>query len=181
MIRRPPRSTLFPYTTLFRSQHQDVVTERAPVFEYQRQGEDESPCRGEVDLTTAVETGAIGRGRKRSPTDLHRHRARGPWIWRCDPEGEEWICEDRYRIMSADAVLEARGMLHVLDEERDRPVLAPVQPGGRLSDLASAIGHLDADVADTAVKRLRGVRGQDVARGRPPEHVIVVEDAEPLP
>src|SRR5256885_4190420 len=23
MIRRPPRSTLFPYTTLFRSQHQD--------------------------------------------------------------------------------------------------------------------------------------------------------------
>src|SRR2546422_4204585 len=66
MIRRPPRSTLFPYTTLFRSQHQDVVTERAPVFEYQRQGEDESPCRGEVDLTTAVETGAIGRGRKRS-------------------------------------------------------------------------------------------------------------------
>src|SRR5256886_13257016 len=25
MIRRPPRSTLFPYTTLFRSQHRDVV------------------------------------------------------------------------------------------------------------------------------------------------------------
>src|SRR3712207_7469126 len=24
MIRRPPRSTLFPYTTLFRSQHHDV-------------------------------------------------------------------------------------------------------------------------------------------------------------
>ena len=27
MIRRPPRSTLFPYTTLFRSQHLDVATE----------------------------------------------------------------------------------------------------------------------------------------------------------
>src|SRR3712207_8238256 len=26
MIRRPPRSTLFPYTTLFRSRHGDVVT-----------------------------------------------------------------------------------------------------------------------------------------------------------
>src|SRR3712207_7523298 len=25
MIRRPPRSTLFPYTTLFRSRHRDVV------------------------------------------------------------------------------------------------------------------------------------------------------------
>src|SRR5256885_12622415 len=25
MIRRPPRSTLFPYTTLFRSQHDDTI------------------------------------------------------------------------------------------------------------------------------------------------------------
>src|SRR2546422_6713899 len=30
MIRRPPRSTLFPYTTLFRSQAQQVVPERTP-------------------------------------------------------------------------------------------------------------------------------------------------------
>src|SRR5258707_15144418 len=29
MIRRPPRSTLFPYTTLFRSIHQDRVAWRA--------------------------------------------------------------------------------------------------------------------------------------------------------
>src|SRR5256885_13087803 len=28
MIRRPPRSTLFPYTTLFRSQRQDAVRRR---------------------------------------------------------------------------------------------------------------------------------------------------------
>src|SRR5256885_10836210 len=27
MIRRPPRSTLFPYTTLFRSQHRDAARE----------------------------------------------------------------------------------------------------------------------------------------------------------
>src|SRR2546427_983719 len=29
MIRRPPRSTLFPYTTLFRSQRVDATAERA--------------------------------------------------------------------------------------------------------------------------------------------------------
>ena len=28
MIRRPPRSTLFPYTTLFRSQYLEFVTDR---------------------------------------------------------------------------------------------------------------------------------------------------------
>src|SRR3989475_4964874 len=28
MIRRPPRSTLFPYTTLFRSPHRDVLDRR---------------------------------------------------------------------------------------------------------------------------------------------------------
>src|SRR3989442_4156874 len=30
MIRRPPRSTLFPYTTLFRSLHPEEVAERLP-------------------------------------------------------------------------------------------------------------------------------------------------------
>src|SRR3712207_7556279 len=30
MIRRPPRSTLFPYTTLFRSQRQQLLARRAP-------------------------------------------------------------------------------------------------------------------------------------------------------
>src|SRR2546421_11756583 len=36
MIRRPPRSTLFPYTTLFRSHDRvaDELVERAPVFEH---------------------------------------------------------------------------------------------------------------------------------------------------
>src|SRR2546430_4107882 len=29
MIRRPPRSTLFPYTTLFRSHHRGIVAETA--------------------------------------------------------------------------------------------------------------------------------------------------------
>src|ERR1035441_6261135 len=32
MIRRPPRSTLFPYTTLFRSQHQDLFQHMVAAF-----------------------------------------------------------------------------------------------------------------------------------------------------
>src|SRR2546429_9590512 len=32
MIRRPPRSTLFPYTTLFRSSHREVAVRTAPGF-----------------------------------------------------------------------------------------------------------------------------------------------------
>src|SRR3712207_7026978 len=32
MIRRPPRSTLFPYTTLFRSLHAIMMTGTVPIF-----------------------------------------------------------------------------------------------------------------------------------------------------
>src|SRR2546430_13649534 len=32
MIRRPPRSTLFPYTTLFRSQGEQVLIQDLPLF-----------------------------------------------------------------------------------------------------------------------------------------------------
>src|SRR3712207_9453800 len=34
MIRRPPRSTLFPYTTLFRSRVSPAITPRASDFQY---------------------------------------------------------------------------------------------------------------------------------------------------
>src|SRR2546430_7428912 len=40
MIRRPPRSTLFPYTTLFRSPHQLVVLDAMTVI---RDGHDAGP------------------------------------------------------------------------------------------------------------------------------------------
>src|SRR2546427_9154332 len=46
MIRRPPRSTLFPYTTLFRSEERDRI-------EYAVNEALESPLLGEVDLTHA--------------------------------------------------------------------------------------------------------------------------------
>src|SRR2546430_12238762 len=38
MIRRPPRSTLFPYTTLFRSKHEivDRTTRRQPAIDFVR-------------------------------------------------------------------------------------------------------------------------------------------------
>src|SRR2546422_8030941 len=45
MIRRPPRSTLFPYTTLFRSQH--VVVERAGVGRIGGHGDGELGGRSE--------------------------------------------------------------------------------------------------------------------------------------
>src|SRR5689334_23462865 len=49
MIRRPPRSTLFPYTTLFRSERgrtvdEDVIDEAEIVVGLQRPGEQEFPA-----------------------------------------------------------------------------------------------------------------------------------------
>src|SRR2546430_11002113 len=40
MIRRPPRSTLFPYTTLFRSDPQRDLTRLGPLVEIRRGGAD---------------------------------------------------------------------------------------------------------------------------------------------
>src|SRR5260370_6458902 len=46
MIRRPPRSTLFPYTTLFRSKRTtEIVTGRAPTLS--------TPTQGELDTAQA--------------------------------------------------------------------------------------------------------------------------------
>src|SRR3712207_8404098 len=38
MIRRPPRSTLFPYTTLFRSDERDLTVAAVPAFELEGPG-----------------------------------------------------------------------------------------------------------------------------------------------
>src|SRR2546430_11427443 len=37
MIRRPPRSTLFPYTTLFRSVRHDTIAAHARILRYSRE------------------------------------------------------------------------------------------------------------------------------------------------
>src|SRR5215467_15028595 len=51
MIRRPPRSTLFPYTTLFRSEHRDRAvpghgpeSEGSPLRSEEHTSELQSPC-----------------------------------------------------------------------------------------------------------------------------------------
>src|SRR5256885_5649890 len=56
MIRRPPRSTLFPYTTLFRSDQAEIVCE-AQAYDQHRQPDD--------DQATAANTliSGIGSGR----------------------------------------------------------------------------------------------------------------------
>src|SRR5256885_5790141 len=64
MIRRPPRSTLFPYTTLFRSRVDGEVASRQVVFDRARQ-------RREVDRAAAVERnapGAVALGRSEEHT-----------------------------------------------------------------------------------------------------------------
>src|SRR5256885_13080108 len=45
MIRRPPRSTLFPYTTLFRSEPPDLVLAFAPVSHVPCENIQQSLCR----------------------------------------------------------------------------------------------------------------------------------------
>src|SRR2546426_3842830 len=53
MIRRPPRSTLFPYTTLFRSRHDVVVDLVAVRGEHQ----EARPRRDRADLVGGVQAG----------------------------------------------------------------------------------------------------------------------------
>src|SRR3712207_7780764 len=51
MIRRPPRSTLFPYTTLFRSEVEQLVrVDRGQVVE-----DGTAPCRVDVDAVDRVD------------------------------------------------------------------------------------------------------------------------------
>src|SRR3712207_9464779 len=54
MIRRPPRSTLFPYTTLFRSAEPDA---REPVPLVEEQAGDEEPGQHEEDVDADTATG----------------------------------------------------------------------------------------------------------------------------
>src|SRR5215475_15566886 len=53
MIRRPPRSTLFPYTTLFRSHHRQGGDHRAEPRLRRRHGLARRPRRGEIGRATS--------------------------------------------------------------------------------------------------------------------------------
>src|SRR2546426_7568676 len=71
MIRRPPRSTLFPYTTLFRSHHRDVGLQRrlcgvvAPEY-----GIAASPREAVLDDVTAAHVLEEHHDRERGVVDL---------------------------------------------------------------------------------------------------------------
>src|SRR5256885_3733607 len=50
MIRRPPRSTLFPYTTLFRSGRLDLISSGRRRFEIQSLNQEKAYLRGTVEF-----------------------------------------------------------------------------------------------------------------------------------
>src|SRR3712207_8696750 len=61
MIRRPPRSTLFPYTTLFRSAHADVAelredSQQAEVLHNAAGDIDFGPVQDRAEVTREIET-----------------------------------------------------------------------------------------------------------------------------
>src|SRR3712207_9401239 len=71
MIRRPPRSTLFPYTTLFRSDHAED-----PVEEQQEERDDDEAGRARDEaLVERLLTERRGDLRLRDQLELHRQRA----------------------------------------------------------------------------------------------------------
>src|SRR3712207_7016650 len=76
MIRRPPRSTLFPYTTLFRSQHQgddgvDADAERG-VVEAADVAVADLQRTAQLQLGARAEDDADDQGQQRQPVAPHR-------------------------------------------------------------------------------------------------------------
>src|SRR3712207_9164521 len=65
MIRRPPRSTLFPYTTLFRSLGERDVGQRPPVDE----------ARGAEEREAVAHLHVVAPGRPEDEPRLHRRRS----------------------------------------------------------------------------------------------------------
>src|SRR3712207_8273931 len=84
MIRRPPRSTLFPYTTLFRS----VRDRLDPADALDRRGDHHrahaGPCgRVVVDVDEAGEAGLLQRPRDRKSTRLNSSHANISYVVFC--------------------------------------------------------------------------------------------------
>src|SRR3712207_8328941 len=77
MIRRPPRSTLFPYTTLFRSQPQqeDVVGAQAAREPVDVEGQPERPPTAREHLLVAPRRGVEDDGGDRKSTRLNSSHA----------------------------------------------------------------------------------------------------------
>src|SRR3712207_8307429 len=71
MIRRPPRSTLFPYTTLFRSPRLGAVQEAPEVGRRRRARRDLAPLRPRVRADRA----GVGRAAGAAPREAQLQRA----------------------------------------------------------------------------------------------------------
>src|SRR3989442_6211784 len=99
MIRRPPRSTLFPYTTLFRSMKRQLhvtITGRQAVrvviaaqhddrrdpIRVARDGDIEVPPIGNLDVTVAGDPNRIASVVMRSEWDTSEIQSRPQIVWR---------------------------------------------------------------------------------------------------
>src|SRR3712207_7542676 len=70
MIRRPPRSTLFPYTTLFRSNNDDEEDERQTETEEERQQRELTNRSGKHDVSTEGNVLAVERRSEEHTSEL---------------------------------------------------------------------------------------------------------------
>src|SRR3712207_7080461 len=77
MIRRPPRSTLFPCTTLFRSKHDAELVEKVWGHDLRIEGVVVEPLHGVDDLPAIVKEFRLTRGRRldRKSTRLNSSHA----------------------------------------------------------------------------------------------------------
>src|SRR3712207_8990898 len=89
MIRRPPRSTLFPYTTLFRSQ--GWLQARAPEWSNQRQHVGRDGARGFRVIAAALEPAR--REEAHRVTQRRRHRLGSGAVAGADVRSEEHTSE----------------------------------------------------------------------------------------
>src|SRR3989441_10861791 len=77
MIRRPPRSTLFPYTTLFRSTLQELLQEQERRIPRYRISSQEGPDHARIFVATVEASGRIlGEGRGSSKKQAEQAAAR---------------------------------------------------------------------------------------------------------
>src|SRR5256885_16271619 len=70
MIRRPPRSTLFPYTTLFRSTHAAIFSPNASAF-YDTYSNTAAPQRQDLYRADGSRIAAINENRVAELADYH--------------------------------------------------------------------------------------------------------------
>src|SRR2546425_3799247 len=155
MIRRPPRSTLFPYTTLFRSVQAEE--RRGLLLQaglYRHQGGVVRPRRGHEEPTAFEARSADRRHPRHDDLDLARLNPSQHLDRPLDvhPLPEDFV-ED---------LLEQRGVLERLQEARDRdalPVYIPAEGAELLRDVHERPPQERRVLQDHAKEWLEGNRG----------------------